>query len=73
MKHFKQEKFIMTMFIVEYHDISRIAKLKHLTDPKTFWDDVRKLVKNAKSDRAIHRWQCLAEQRYDELLNGRID
>lgn len=35
----------MTMFIVEYHDISRIAKLKHLTDPKTFWDDVRKLVK----------------------------
>lgn len=45
MKHFKQEKFIMTMFIVEYHDISRIAKLKHLTDPKTFWDDVRKLVK----------------------------
>lgn len=35
----------MTMFIVEYHDISRIAKLKHLTDPKTSWDDVRKLVK----------------------------
>lgn len=59
----------MTMFIVEYHDIGRIAKLKHLTDPKTFWGDVRKLVKNVKSDRAIHRWQCLAEQRYDELLN----
>lgn len=29
----------MTMFIVEYHDISRIAKLKHLTDPKNYTNE----------------------------------
>jgi|GEM_PF-3299349 hypothetical protein len=53
---------------IEKHDIKRIDKLERLTNPITFWNDVRKLVKNVQSARALHRWQCLADQRYSELL-----
>lgn len=48
-------------------DLARIDKLNKLTDPKTFWDDVRKLTKKVTSDNAIHRWQLLAETRYEEI------
>ena len=51
---------------IEKHDIKRIDKLERLTNPITFWNDVRKLVKNVQSARALHRWQCLADQRYSE-------
>lgn len=52
---------------IEYSDNLRIRKLTELTNPETFWDDVRKLTKRCRSDHAIGRWQCLAEQRYEEL------
>ena len=52
---------------IEKRDYSKIDKLNRLTNKETFWDDVRKLTKYVTSDHAIHRWQCLAEQRYSEL------
>lgn len=55
------------MIAIEKRDYHKIQKLKKLTNPETFWDDVRKLLKNTVSDHGIHRWQCLAEQRYDYL------
>ncbi len=54
---------------LEYHDYGRIEKLKKLNNLDTFWDDVRKLVRGITSDHSIKRWQCLAEQRYEELEN----
>ena len=48
----------------------RIAKLKQLTNIKTFWNDVRKMTKHVTSDHAIHEWQILAELRYEELKKG---
>lgn len=51
---------------VEKRDFKRIEKLNKLTDKKTFWSDVKKLVGGA-SDHALSRWQCLAEARYEEL------
>ena len=53
---------------IEKADYAKIRKLNSLTDPKTFWNDVRKFTKNVTSDHSIGRWQCLAEQRYLELL-----
>lgn len=53
---------------IENRDISRIDKLNKLTDPKTFWDDVRKILGNKPhSDHVLSRWQCLAEYRYNEI------
>ena len=54
-------------YIMDARDYGRIDKLNKLTNPATFWDDVRKLTKNVHSDHIIYRWQCLAEIRYDEL------
>ena len=54
-------------YALEKHDISRIDKLNKLTNPNTFWDDVRKLCRGVTSDHAIGRWQFLAENRYKEL------
>lgn len=51
-------------------DVERKAKLATLKNIETFWDDVRKLVKNITSDHAIKRWQVLAEARYEELKKG---
>lgn len=48
-------------------DLSRIQKLNLLTDPKTFWNDVRRLTKNIKSDASIKSWQRLAEVRFNEI------
>lgn len=49
-------------------DIKRIDKLNALTNPDTFWDNVRKLTKNIHSDHVIGIWQNLAEVRYNELI-----
>lgn len=51
----------------EKRDFARIAKLNKLTDPKTFWDDVRRLTSNTHGDHALGRWQVLAEIRYEEI------
>ena len=59
--------------VMERNDIKKIDKLNKLNNKETFWDDVRKLTKNVTSDHSIHRWQCLAECRYNELLTGYED
>ena len=53
--------------IIESRDVHKIDKLNKLTCKETFWDDVRKLTRNVKSDHMIKRWQILAELRYREL------
>ena len=58
-------------YAFERRDYGRIDKLNRLTDPETFWDDVRKLTKNIMGDHAIGRWQCLAEARYALLIEGK--
>ena len=52
---------------IENRDFKRINKLNKLTDPKTFWDDVRKITKRMTTDHALGRWQTLAEIRYEEI------
>lgn len=52
---------------MENRDIAKIDKLNKLTNPNTFWDDIRKLTRNVTSDHSIKRWQILAEARYREL------
>ena len=59
-------------YIIERQDIGRIYKLNKLTDPKTFWADVRKLTHKTHSDHALNRWQALAEIRYEEIKNESI-
>lgn len=54
-------------YVMERRDIGRITKLNTLTDPNTFWGDVKKLTKNTTSDHALNRWQVLAEARYEEI------
>lgn len=54
-------------FAMEVRDYSRIEKLNRLTNTETFWDDVRKMTKNVKSDHTIHRWEILANARYRML------
>lgn len=46
---------------------SRVAKLATLTNPHTFWHDVREMTKHITSDHAIREWQILAELRYEEI------
>ena len=57
-------------YAYEKNDIARIEKLNTLTNPKTFWDDVRKFTKKVYSDHSISRWQGLAEIRYEEIKNN---
>lgn len=52
---------------IEMRDCAKIKKLEQLTNPRTFWKDVQKLTKRVTSDHGLHRWQCLAEQRYTEI------
>lgn len=54
-------------YAVEKRDIKRIDKLNALTDPDTFWNDVKKLTKQTHSDHALDRWQTLAEIRYSQI------
>lgn len=56
--------------VIEKGDLRRIDQLNKLDDKTTFWDEVRKLTKNVKSDHVIGRWQGLAELRYIELLTS---
>ena len=56
---------------IESRDFQRIDKLDELENPDTFWEDVRSLTKNVKSDHAIKRWQILAEYRYKEITERR--
>ena len=56
--------------LLESRDATKIDKLNTLTNPDTFWDDVRKFTKNVTSDHSLGRWQCLAEMRYNELMTG---
>ena len=54
-------------YVMERRDIGRITKLNALTNPKTFWADVKKLTRNTYGDHALNRWQVLAELRYEEI------
>lgn len=54
--------------VVEYNDISKVRRLNELKNPITFFDDVRKMTKNTKSDHGVKRWQILSEIRYEEIL-----
>ena len=51
-------------YAMERSDYKRIEKLNALTNPETFWDDVRKLTRRVTSDHSIRHWQGLAELRY---------
>lgn len=53
--------------VCENADIKKIEKLVKLTNPATFWDDVRNLTKNVKSDHSVKRWQILTEIRFGEI------
>ena len=54
--------------VMEHNDISKVRKLNELKNPMTFWDDVRKISKNTKTDHGIKRWEILSEIRYKEIL-----
>lgn len=60
----------MKEYAIEKHDLSRINKLEQLTDITTFWNDVRKLIRNTTTDHALRRWQVLSEIRYQQLKQG---
>lgn len=57
-------------YAIEKRDYKRIDKLNQLNNSKTFWNDLRKLTKQVKSDHGISRWVCLAEVRFKELTNN---
>ena len=48
-------------------DYGKIDKLNKLYNVQTYWDDVRKLTKNVRSDSSLGSWQRLAELRFREL------
>ena len=55
-------------FATEKHDFARIDKLNALTDPATFYDDVRRLLgKRHLSCHVLNQWERLAELRYMEI------
>lgn len=56
--------------VLENRDCGKIDKLNKLTNKDTFWEDVRKLTKNVTNDHSIHRWECLADMRWNELITG---
>ena len=56
-------------YAIEQRDIHKIDKLNKLKDLANFWNDVRELTKDVKSDHILSRWQCLAEIRCKELEN----
>jgi len=45
-----------------------VQKLLTLTNPETFWDDVRRMTKNVKSDHTLGIWLAYAEDRYECIL-----
>ena len=54
-------------FAMETRDYGKIDKLNKLEDPETFWDDVRRLTRQVKSDHGLRRWEILSEIRYREI------
>ena len=58
---------------VEKRDINKIDKLNGIVDLAGYWDQVRRLTKDVKSDHGMHRWQCLAELRFNELKDMYIE
>lgn len=60
-------------YAIEKRDIQKIDKLNKLYNLKTYWDDVRKLTKNVTSTHMIHRWQCLAEVRFEEVKQWTLE
>lgn len=44
-----------------------IEKLNTLTNPETFYNDVRKFTRNIHSDRLINTWEIFTEIRHNEL------
>lgn len=54
-------------YATNMQEMKRIDKLNELKRLSTYWDDVRKITKNVKSDTAIKRWQHLAEIRFEEV------
>lgn len=54
-------------YVMESRDYAKIDKLLTLSNPATFWDDVRRFTRNVTSDHSIHRWQVLAEARFREI------
>ena len=45
-----------------------VQKLLTLTNPETFWDDVREMTKNVKSDHTLGIWLRYAENRYEYIM-----
>lgn len=58
---------------IEKRDINKIDKLNSIVDLSGYWDEVRKLTRDVKSDHSISRWQCLAELRFNELKDIYIE
>ena len=54
-------------WVLEMHDIAKVQKLEKLTNPETFWDDVRKLTNYPMTDHNCNRWEHLAEMRANEI------
>ena len=50
-----------------------IEKLNTLTNPETFFEDVRKFTKNIHSDRLINIWECFSEIRHAEITGKEIE
>lgn len=48
-------------------NISVSEEIKKLTNYKTFWDDVKKIIPPAYEDWQIKKWQTEAEEQYHKL------
>ena len=59
----------MEYYVVENADYAKIKKLNMLHNEETFWDDVRRLTRNVRSDHSLRRWSILAEARFGEIQN----
>ena len=58
-------------YVMEVRDYSKIEKLRSLHNIDTFWEDVKRLTKNVRSDHSLRRWCILSEARYGELLEAK--
>lgn len=58
-------------YIMENADYARVKKLNALHNLNSFWDDVRRITRNVRSDHSLGRYQILAEVRYGELMQAK--
>ena len=58
-------------YIMENADYARVKKLNTLHNLNSFWDDVRRITRNVRSDHSLGRYQILAEARYGELMQAK--